>query len=52
MEKEIQILLGCYYGKPHVVDACELVGIIILAHLTKLTNQNNAGLHRDMIRLY
>ena len=34
-------------GSNHDAEACELVGILILPHLTKLTNQNDAGLYRE-----
>ena len=33
-------------GSNHGAEVCELVGILILPHLTKLTNQNDAGLYR------
>ena len=28
-------------------EVCELIGIFILSHLTKLINQNDSGLYRD-----
>ena len=34
-------------GNHDGAEVCELVGISILSHLTKLINQNDAGLYRD-----
>ena len=34
-------------GSNNGAEVCELIGIFILSHLTKLINQNDAGLYRD-----
>ena len=42
-ESCFDLTMGSHGG----TEVCELVGIFILSHLTKLINQNDVGLYRD-----